>query len=264
MKTMRGFGTMTLVILALMAMLGGRDAKAGFAYISDQSQGFGTLDLTTGAFTLISTAGPQYYRGLQFVNGQLYGEGSDSHLYQIDKTTGAAIDLGGITGANGNITNLVASSQQGLSYFESTGNGVYSISPPSTTASSTVIGGLSGFGAAVASNGLIYESDFIPGVGFHLDTFNPLTGAGSFVASLSQVYGDFFFDGSTLYAFRNGLYTIDTTTGAENEISSLNDIFTAAAVELTASVPEPSSPVLCGLSMTAIGLAHSRKRLRRR
>jgi hypothetical protein len=85
MVTMTRFGA-TALLAAIVAAISGewREAKGDVAYVSDQSQGFGTLNLSTGAFTLISTAMPGYYQGLQFVNGQLYGEGSGSHLYQIN------------------------------------------------------------------------------------------------------------------------------------------------------------------------------------
>jgi hypothetical protein len=266
MVAMTRFGA-TALLAAIVAAISGewREAKADVAYVSDQGHGFGTLNLSTGAFTLISTAGPQYYRGLQFVNSQLYGEGSDSHLYQINTATGAATDLGALQIPNNGVAirDNVASSQQGLSYVQ--GFGVDSILPPSTAATLTVIPQLSGNGAAVASNGLIYEQDFFNGgggfpAGLQLDTVNPMTGVESYVASLSMGFNTFFFDGSTLYGFQFGFYTINTTTGAANKIASFGDIFTAGAVEPSA-VPEPASFVMFGMGMLGmLGYARIKRR----
>ncbi len=263
MKIVRPF--VNLVMLVAAALAGGRAASAGVVYVSTldgygHPNAFETVDTSTGAVHVISTGTPGLI-GLQFIGGQLYGEGYNSgELYRIDPTTGATTDLGTISGVlngAGNGGSDYVTARSGLTYFfDSANGGVYTLTPPSTSATLTNLpyfGGDSGEGGyALGPDGRIYG--ITPNT---LKILDPTTGVVTTGPTLSQVIGYYsrlFFDGSTLDLMnQGGLYTIDTKTGIVTQdfafSSNIGQVF--AAAEMTSSaVPEPTGLALLGLGMT--------------
>jgi hypothetical protein len=60
---------------------------------------FGTVDLNTGAFTLIGNMGPGSYTGLAVANGVVYTE-QNGILFSVNTSNGSLTQIGGITGNN--------------------------------------------------------------------------------------------------------------------------------------------------------------------
>jgi hypothetical protein len=146
---------------------------------------FGTVDLNTGAFTLIGNMGSGGYSGLATANGVLYTE-QNGLLYSVNTTNANLTLIGGLTGRN---LATFGSTTTGLYGLAGTGSNVvatlFSINPQ--TGAMTAIGPL---GASAVPNGQGYY------------------------ASLSV-------GSSTLYMeFRSNLYTIDTTTGAATQVGT--------------------------------------------
>src|SRR5580658_9431884 len=74
---------------------------------------FGTVDLKTGAFTLIGNMGSGGYSGLAAVDGVLYTE-QNGLLYSVNTTNANLTLIGGLTGNN-------------LATFGSTTTGLYGL-----------------------------------------------------------------------------------------------------------------------------------------
>ena len=276
MKRMRWIGV--LLVLVASASVGGRSARAGVVYVSTldgygRPYAFESVDTSTGAVTVISTSTPGLI-GLQFVGGQLYGEGYNSgELYRIDPTTGGTTDLGTISpyGAGAGGSCYVGGPSGSTYLFDGDTNSVYTLTPPSPSTTLTnlpVFGGDAGYGGyAFGLDGRIYG--LIPAGNNLPETLrilDPTTGQLTAGVALSQNFGDYsriFFDGSTLDLInQNGLYTINTTTGLVTQDfqfpSNIGSVF--AAVEMSSSaVPEPT-----GLAMLGAGMVVGYRYLRRR
>jgi hypothetical protein len=232
-------------------------ASAGLtAYVTTYSNEFGTLDLETGVYTRIGTDHTDNpIIGMGFgTDGLLYGLDNtfdNSHLWQINPTTGQITDLGGTgfwaVGAGGD-------SQGKLIALERYSNPtIAAFTPPSKT--DTSIGSVSFDGdglVAPDSTGNIYLSEF----GFFGDTlhkFDTATGQSTEIGLMQDEYivtGSF--NQGTLYgiSFDNEIFTINTTTGASTFITStsidVEDGFGSLVFQPTQAVPEPST-----LAMTA-------------
>jgi uncharacterized protein (TIGR03437 family) len=155
---------------------------------------FGTVDLNSGAFTLIGNMGSGGYEGLAVANGVLYTE-QNGLLYSVN-TSNANLTLVG--GLNGNNLATFGSTTTGLYGLAGTGSfqvaTLFSINPQ--TGAITAIGPL---GASAVPNGQGYYARL--SVGF-----------------------------SALYMeFNSNLYTINTTTGAATQVGTTdsNDYLTS-------------------------------------
>jgi uncharacterized protein (TIGR03437 family) len=155
---------------------------------------FGTVDLNSGAFTLIGNMGSGGYEGLAVANGVLYTE-QNGLLYSVN-TSNANLTLVG--GLNGNNLATFGSTTTGLYGLAGTGSfqvaTLFSINPQ--TGAITAIGPL---GASAVPNGQGYYARL--SVGF-----------------------------SALYMeFNSNLYIINTTTGAATQVGTTdsNDYLTS-------------------------------------
>jgi uncharacterized protein (TIGR03437 family) len=145
----------------------------------------GTVDLNTGAFTLIGNMGSGGYDGLAVANGVLYTE-QNGLLYSVNTTNASLTLIGGLTGNN---LNTFGSTTTGLYGVAGSGPNqaatLFSINPQ--TGAVTAIGPI---GASVIPNGLSYAERLSVG-------------------------------SSTLYMeFNSNLYTINTTTGAATQVGT--------------------------------------------
>jgi uncharacterized protein (TIGR03437 family) len=155
---------------------------------------FGTVDLNTGAFTLIGNMGSGGYDGLAVANGVLYTE-QNGLLYSVNTTNASLTLIGGLTGNN---LATFGSTTTGLYGLAGTGSNVvatlFSINPQ--TGAITAIGPL---GASAVPNGQGYYARLSVG-------------------------------SSTLYMeFGSNLYVINTTTGAATRVGTTdsNDYLTS-------------------------------------
>ncbi len=147
---------------------------------------FGTVDLNSGAFTLIGDMGSGGYDGLAVANGVLYTE-QNGLLYSVNAANASLTLIGGVTG-NPNLATF-GSTTTGLYGVAGTGSDevatLFSINPQ--TGSMTAIGPL---GASAVPNGQGFYSTLSVG-------------------------------SSTLYLeFRSNLYAINTTTGGATQVGT--------------------------------------------
>src|SRR5215470_2701283 len=108
--------------LAILTTLAGCLQATPLAYLTFQNGQFGTVDLGTGAFTLIST-GTQL-DGLGTIGNTLYGQSSTGTLFQIDPLTGTRTTIG--TAAHS--FNVLGSTLNGLFAIDNSTD-LYSINP---------------------------------------------------------------------------------------------------------------------------------------
>jgi uncharacterized protein (TIGR03437 family) len=156
---------------------------------------FGTVDLNTGAFTLIGNMGSGGYDGLAVANGILYTE-QNGLLYRVNTSNANLTLIGGLSGHN-------------LGTFGSTTTGLYSVANASSSEVTTLYS-INPETGAVTTIGPIGASAVPNGLGSGV-----ILSVGS----------------GTLYMeFDNTLYTINTTTGAAAQVGATdsNSVGTSA------------------------------------
>src|SRR5271156_2859185 len=147
---------------------------------------FGTVDLNTGAFTLIGNMGSGGYDGLAVANGVLYTE-QNGLLYSVNPANANLTLIGGVTGT------------PNLSTFGSTTTGLYGMAPTGSSSVETLFS-INPQTGAITAIGPIGASAIPNGTGFY--------------ARLSV-------GSSTLYMENDSnLYTINTTTGAATQVGT--------------------------------------------
>src|SRR5580698_6514549 len=145
----------------------------------------GTVDLNSGAFTLIGNMGSGGYDGLAVANGVLYTE-QNGLLYSVNTSNATLTLIGGLTGNN-------------LATFGSTTTGLYGVGS-SGSASVTTLFSINPQTGAITTIGPIGGSAVPNGTGF---------------------YSRLSVGSSTLYLENNGnLYTVNTTTGAATQVGT--------------------------------------------
>jgi len=263
-----------LAMVTLMALIAGGEARADLVYVSVRGDNGGpdaleTIDTSTGSVNVI-VSGPATtaYMGLQFIGGQLYGEGRyDDHLYQINPTTGAATDLGDIQIPSAANYSSFVGGPSGLTYaFVGTGH-IYTLTPPSTSYTLTGLNELPGQRAEIAPafgpDGRFYDYNYFNGT---LEILDPTTGNVTYGPTLSNGGwtnpGSLFFNGSNLDALVSGvgLFRIDTTTGDVTQLALSSQVgyggnSQVVAAVMPTTVPEPSSLALCSISGAGLSLA---------
>src|ERR1700690_3121427 len=93
-----------LLTMGLLAAFASNLRADDYAYMIGTQYGgntspFGTVDLNSGAFTLIGNMGPGSYTGLGVANGVLYTE-QNGLLFSVNTSTGSLTQIGGIIGNN--------------------------------------------------------------------------------------------------------------------------------------------------------------------
>lgn len=168
-----------------------------YAYLSTVSGNFGTLDLSTGAFTLLGNSG-QELDGLADFNGVLYGASFASD-------------------------------------YKSTSTNLYTINPSngSLSAYSTVAGDLVDFGSTTNSvYGIDTNGNLLQ---FKGGSSEQIIGTPGGLASLfdSATTAGLSTNGTALYlAVNSNLYTVSTTTGVATLVGSTGGAEPYAMVEL--------------------------------
>lgn len=242
---------------------------ASAVYMTDSDNEFGSLNLTTGVFTPISTTSPTIY-GMGFTSGgTLYGTDNQnpSNVYTINPGTGTAT----LVGAAPPYSALGSTvGPNGLIYAVSDNSAFYTINP-STLATNTINASL-GFandGLAVFDNGQFYTDASTGTPSDLLEQVNPVTGAPTQIGvglGFEAYAGTLV--GNTLYAVGLApgvipvLETIDTTTGTGTLVADITGMGPDASPDAVAysAVPEPGTCLLAGLGVLALAAFRLRRR----
>jgi hypothetical protein len=187
----------SFLTIGLLAVFASTLKADNLAYMLAETGGaknqFGTVDLQSGAFTLIGNMGAGTYSGLGVANGVLYTE-QNGGLYSVNITNASLTLIGGTIGSN-------------IAVFGSTTSGLYGIAPVGLQSVPTLVSINSATGA-VTSVGAV---GVIPNGG----------GANAKLSTGS----------STLYMENNGsLYRVNTTTGAATLVGTESGSFPVNAL----------------------------------
>ena len=217
--------TIALVLTLLFALIAvitpAATAQSNTVYAITEAGVFGTLNLTSGAFTELGNSGVTL-AGLGAFGGAVYG-GVDngSTLYQVNLSNG---NLTGIGAASFNYADFgsTTSSLYGTS-FASNGHNLYSIN--AGNGSATLIGpiGLPACYCAMSSGGstLYFASD--TGSGSVLYSLNTTTGAATPIGNTGvNEIDSMIVTSGVLYAntVAGALYTLNTSTGTATFVAN--------------------------------------------
>jgi len=220
--------------------------------IDDTAGNIGTIDVNTGAATLIGNTGlGALLDDIAFSpTGQLFGE-TGTELYSINQTTGAATPIGafGVGGMNG----LTFDSNGTL--YGSGDSALYTINPANGLATLVGLSGLNGWASAgdlTFLQGTMYET-VTNGAVSDLARIDPNTGAGTLIGQVvadptlfGLVTGA---DGSLYGLDGKDIYSIDPLTGAGTLVQSYaaNPSLQAAAGATTHLLDPPHCTALHGV-----------------
>ena len=252
-----------LALIAFVAIATSSGSAANMAYATVALNGynqFGTLDLTTGVFTSLNNAEPNYLTlaavgGTLYATGEAYGSTAEGKLYTVNTANGNLTLVGAMTNVGVN----------GVEVFGSTTGGLFALSDTLTsnsvnpaTGAGTLLGpsGAPGFANWYALSGS--GSALYAGVQTNFYTVNTTTGAYTLVGSfgtpivgygLAQM-GAMTFVNGVLYGAQEGSWidTINTTTGVATGGPMLAGgyIYGLAPDVPTNPAPEPGSLALLG------------------
>lgn len=187
----------SLLTIGLLAAFATSLEAGDLAYMLAETGGatnkFGTVDLQSGAFTLIGNMGAGTYAGLGVANGVLYTE-QNGGLYSVNVTNASLTLIGGTIGNN-------------IPVFGSTTSGLYGIAPVGSQSVPTLFSINSATGAVTS------------------------VGAVSVIPNGGGAYAKLSTGSSTLYMENNGsLYTMSTTTGAATLVGTESGAFPVNAL----------------------------------
>jgi hypothetical protein len=227
------------------------------AFATVYGGGFGTLDLDSGAFTLLGNSG-EIFGGLDALDGTLYGQSNHTGtLYTVDPTNGSVTSVGG-----SGPFNWFGGTTTGLYALGTDGN-LYSINP--STGAGTLIGSTGGANNGAqglsADAGSLYLNRVVSGEDL-LYTLNTSTGAATLIGPtglddvLGAVFedGTLFGDGQSQSGPAENVVTLNQitgtgTTGAAITPSGTSVIYLAPDPLTSVATPEPGS---LGLSVILI------------
>lgn len=255
-----------LVGAALSGICAFASASDNIAYMGTVAGEFGTIDLDTGAFTVLGNSG-QTLAGMAVANGLLYGSSyhTPGQLFSVNPANGSVAAIGATDGIS-------------IDDFGSTTLGLFAVS---TTADLYAINASTGAATFVGATGLGFgswrslstnSSNLYFANGANLYTLNTSTGAASLVGNMGgSQFGAMVEEGGRLYAGRDAggglaVATLDMTTGQATIGASLtgsNSSFYALApnpIPLVSAVPEPETWALLLAGIALVGGASRRKR----
>jgi uncharacterized protein (TIGR03437 family) len=245
-----------LLSLGIAAALSATTLQAAdtIAYTVSSTNQFGTVDLNTGVFTKIITAGFNS-NGFGVSGGALYGMSGNGYVFQFNFSTGV-LTLAPNYALSNNLQGF-GSTSAGLYIVDGYGD-LSSVNP--STGSPTLIGptGVAGLGGGVLSTSAdsttLYWVNNIGG-NEKLYQLNTSTGAATPVGATGNGAGSgivqaMLFEGGTLWAslgYNTGptIGTLNTSTGAETFVVNQppGDIFALAPYPLS---PVPGPSILAG------------------
>lgn len=265
MKIKRKAIVLAVVGLALFCVA---PAQATFYVTADDGETnlFGTLDVTTGQFTQISTTSPLFFAITTGQGGQIYGADLNSgNLFTISRS-GVTAPFGSVTASNG---------FQGLAY--SSGNGKFFAADVGSTNvtlfsiagdgnSSSPIGVLAGPNSGLFPTG---DLTFGPGGNLYFNYSSNTDGSNSQLYTVNTTTGALtaiggglgadilalFSDGTNLYGVDTNVtsdvsaipvYSINTTTGIATQLSTVTGLPTDGGYFLdtvTFATPDTGSTV---------------------
>jgi hypothetical protein len=233
-------------------LLSATTALAGpIMYVHDGGGNLGTVDVATGAATVIGNMGVVMTDIAFDPLGNLYGISFDN-LYSINSSTAAASLIGATSIAGGNALVFGADGTLYGAGFATTN--LFTINP--LTGASSVVGNM---GFASGGDLAFNTGDFyLASSGAQLIRVNPTTGAGALVGAfgVAGVFGLATGDDGVLYAVAGtNVYTVNTATGAAtNPVNfggqGLGVAFGQSFVAET-QVPEPALILLLGGGVAA-------------
>jgi streptogramin lyase len=190
-------------------------------YVGDSRGNLFTVDIATGAGTLVGNNGVAMTDIAFNPSGNLYGI-TFGELYSINPTTAAATLIGTVTNAGSTMNSLVFDSSGTL--WAATSDNIIKIN--TSTAAGTVVA----TGAYHSAGDLAFDSEggamFLTQDTGNLAKINQTTGAITTIGSmgLSDVYGFGRDSAGNMYGVtaRNGIYSINTSTGAATFLRNIS------------------------------------------
>ncbi len=257
---------LALCSAALLTFCAGNLKADNIAYAGSDTGVFGTMDLSTGAFTLLGNS-TQTLAGMAVANGSIFAtsyHATNGTLFQVNPANGSLTSIGG-TGID---VDDFGSTTSGL-YAVSFGSvqDLYSINP--STGAATLIGptgiGYGSWRGLSTNSGTLYFGD-----GPDLYVLSTTTGAATLVGAFggSAEMGVLLAEGGNLYGgddTNRRVDVINISTGAATAGPSPSSSFTGSFYGLApypvptgAATPEPGTWGLlaCGIA----GLALLRRR----
>ena len=254
------------VVFSLMAIV--TPAFGTSVWMIDEHLGFGSIDLTSGVFTLVGSTGTQL-EGLGESGGNVYGMSAAGELELVDTTNGGLTGIG----ASGVSIHDFGSTLSGL-FARGTDGNLYSIN--AGTGAATLLGAVGTIPVtgrtqlSTGSSTLFYIAVNGPST---LYTLSTSTGAPTQVGPTGGPTGNaLVWDGgsSSLYMGGQsgvfiGLYTLSTSTGAATQGAALTGTSFAFMGLAPILTPEPVSGALaCAGLLVLLGRRYAIPRRGRR
>jgi len=260
---------------------------------------FGTVNVTTGAFTQIGPDMPVAGTGLaQGPNGSLLTLGINGSLISINPSTGVSTTIGPTladcstpatpTSCGGNSGNILGSTS-GTIYATDFDNNLYKVDPSTGVATKIGLTGMPALPAApttmnpdgtvniydetlFGANGNVYATfDFFTvdfdtmATTFLVDPdlwqIDPTTGKATLIAPIDPFLGAITNVNGTTYAFNDSTGQLFTLNLANGQTTFVSDFDPAAGIITgAAATPEPASFMLTALGMAGVVLSKLKSR----